>query len=252
MKKQSLIFSLAALTLFSCGGSSTQKQNNADNPATEKTDTVKQTDAVQNVSSTENKTAEKIPFAAEIAKRIGENFYGALEATIGRENDDWKYQEHIAYENMALDCFPLKSGGYFVIQTEIAMCDCEYETYKSYVYSKSELKANNILLPCPKINDFYSNADKFPEAVREELEEKILTKTRYRYDSGALNITFDPYNCNEDNPESVLAEPIKGLELKNGNIVPVILYNWDGEKFVRESESKPLEENLKYFSDQAK
>lgn len=101
MKIQSLIFSLAALTLFSCGGSSTQKQNNADNPATDKTD------AVQNVSTTENKSVEKIPFAAEIAKCIGENFYGALEATIGRENDDWKYQEHIGYENMALDCFPL-------------------------------------------------------------------------------------------------------------------------------------------------
>ncbi|MBQ3658351.1 MAG: hypothetical protein II956_16155 [Bacteroidales bacterium] len=239
MKRQFIIFSLSALTLCACGGgTSTQQQNNTTvDSAANKTATTPQAE----------QPVEKIPFAAEIAKSIGEEFYGALNATLGAKNDDWKYQEHISYEGMRLDCFPLKSGGYFVIKTDMIMDNCEYETYGSYVYSKSEIKPNNVLLPCPKINDYYSNADKFPEAARKELEEKILTKTRYYYDSGALTVTFDPHCCNEDNPEIRLAEPILGLAAKEGQRVPVISYTWDGEKFVRNPENKPLEEDIAYF-----
>ena len=149
--------------------------------------------------------------------------------------------------------FPKKSGGYDIIVVATNAGGDAYEPtyeYSRFAYSNGQLTRADKIINL-SINDFYSNADQFPEAGADGIKDAIENSPCYSdIDETSLSVTFFPWNFEGDDPEEaefVLPAVLSGFENKEGDKFPKIKFVWDGETFVRDPESKPIEEDLKYF-----
>ena len=271
MKNLIIVLSLSAFMLAGC-----MRTN-------QKTDGVGAPDAVK-MDMTENVVdePERIPHVAitalkALAKIEGNSFYLTKESVDNlSEKDEIDGEAHCAYVvsdeeedvefTVAADCFPLSDGGYAVIFTKTSgCCLCYYSQYEGYCYKEGVLTEAKELLPYTTIDDFYSNADSFSD----EVFNLLANSPGYFWfdnEKNQLVAGFDPYNCTES-IRVYLPKPLRGMYLKidekfedyseneqreaigggNFEIFPTIAYHWEGEKFVRDANSKPLEEDLKYF-----
>ena len=154
--------------------------------------------------------------------------------------------------------FPKKSGGYDIIVVATNAGGDAYEPtyeYSRFAYSNGQLTRADKIIDL-SINDFYSNADQFPEAGADGIKDAIENSPRYSdIDETSLSVTFFPWTFEGDDPEEaefVLPVVLSGFDNKEGDKFPKIRFVWDGETFVRDPENKPIEEDLKYFKPTAK
>lgn len=283
MKHQLLILTLLAFFFMGCErtgqkSETTKSNETVDTVANKKTDEFGKVDETN--QSDETVVFEKIPHVAiETLKQLASMEDNPLyltpaefeEAEIHEENDDPEHCWFMIFgeeevNTVSSDCFPLNDGGYAVIVTNSGgCCLCYYDEYNTYYYNNGVLTATEDLLPKVTIDDFYANADQFPEEAYDEL---VDCTRGYYYDDSIkqLVVTLDPYGC-EESIRVFLPKAIRGLYLKidesfedftedqqrealgagNYSIFPQVAFNWDGEKFVRDANNKPLEEDLKYF-----
>ncbi len=170
------------------------------------------------------------------------------------QEEDLSTESHISFELNPegdamsfhnLDCFAMNDGGFFVCFRSYGYMEPVVETfiYKDGVLSKTDLQ--KYMQPLT-INDFYSNADKFPKPAYDCLTSIIESKLKYMVSDGKLNIGMEVWQVGENGYEIPAA--LSGFEEKDPNeLTPEIQLIWNGEKFVRDPENKPVEEDLKYF-----
>ena len=150
-----------------------------------------------------------------------------------------------------LDCFPLKDGSYFVMFTVVETGDYEHYLHHYYTFKDNVLTESDKYLPHPTINDFYTNADKFPKKVSAALTEEINTaEYTYDQDEQKLIIWLNPWMCDETGCE--LPDALKCFDRSGDSedeyyTFPTIEYTWKDGQFVRNPDSKPRTEDLKYF-----
>lgn len=171
--------------------------------------------------------------------------------------EEWGLKEHLTFtaqpddmypEEGYLDCFPIKTGGYFVLYSTMSCGDYEHWTYYPYVYKNGTLSDGKSLMPHPEINDFYSNADKFPKEAAEVLKLAVQNQEySFNNDKGKITLTVSFTAMELDERGGVFPKPLKGFNRKQGLLFPDIQYHWDGEQFARNDNSKPYKENLQYF-----
>ena len=256
MKIKHLPFALAAITLFSCGGGTTQNTGAANDTATVETPqcdvstTTPQKDILTEYAVSilkdhlklEGVESEKItnechPFNNH--PYAGDNFR-FFEHEDGNFSDYWY-----------LYFYHKKSGGYEVIVEITGAGGDAYEpiyNYEKFICQDDKItKAENIV--DMKITDFYSNSDKFPKAAIEAIETAIKEHPDIEIDSNKITASFNPWYLEGDDYEwvEVLPKPLEGFEYKEGDVFPSISYIWNGESFVPDPKNKPLKEDLKYF-----
>ena len=288
MNKKLFTLFIAATMLFGCTNHNSTKETKSNDNAsvtqnTETKDTTKSNDT-ENPNTETDKHKATPHVAIEVVKKLAETEDNPLYLTKDmlenvefiEKNGNEEHCEFYVYGNEDEDegdafivsqCYPLKEGGYAVIFTRTSgCCLCYYDDYSTYYYENGLLTEATDLLPQTTINDFYSNADNFPKKAYDELDGCYK---RYLFDAktNQLLITLDPYICIES-IRVYLPKALRGLYLKidedfedlteseqrdaigegNFELFPKIAFQWDGEKFVRDPDSKPLEEDLKYFN----
>lgn len=157
------------------------------------------------------------------------------------------YHEDDMYpEEGYLDCFPINSGGYFALFRTMSCGDYEHWTYTPYIYKDGRLSDGKSMMPVPGINDYYSNADKFPKDAAEVLS-AAMEVPEYSIESNDDNITlyvsFNPWELDERG--GVLPAPLKGFQRKENMGFPGLSYHWTGNGF--STSDKPYKEDLQYF-----
>ena len=162
---------------------------------------------------------------------------------------NWKHGYYNEYVDAQLDCFPLKDGGYFVMFKVTETGDYEHYFYYNYVFKDNVLTRNDSYLPKPTINDYYSNAAKFPKKIYNALNRELqYPEYFYSQEYNTLTVTFDPWLCDEtgcDLPEDL--QCFQGNDDGDSPSFPTAVYVWKDGKFVFAPDYKPLEENLNYF-----
>ena len=256
MKKHYILTAAVALTLCACGGGNSN-QNNAS-----------QTADTTNVASQENGD-DKTQMIIQIMKELGvdddfdpETINSTTEEaakTLGVNSDYFRCVEEFDnhYKTVYnIFFYPLNSGGTEIIvelKTVGLDDDMYYQItderhYCRQTFENGSLTKHDEVFPLT-INDFYSNADKFPEPSRMALEEAVSKKLKVKFlDNNKIEVTLNPYETEcicEGEYELMLPSTLCGLADKTKNIFPSVTMSWNGEKFVRES--KPFEEDLKYF-----
>ena len=206
-------------------------------------------------------------FACEILKQLCkdpkdyERIADELENGIGEECgvplEEWGVMEHLKFtaipddmypEEGYLDCFPIKTGGYFVMYSTMSCGDYEHWSYFPYIYKDGVLDKADSMLPTPGIKDYYSNSDQFPKEAAKVLS-MSMNNPEYSFynDKGTVNLSVGFTAWELDERGGVLPKPLKGFQRKEDNYFPTIDYHWDGEKFARNADSKPWKEDLQYF-----
>lgn len=149
--------------------------------------------------------------------------------------------------------YPIKTGGYEIIVEITNAGGDAYEPtydYRKFVYSGGALTESKPVLNLT-INDFYSNADKFPKKGADAIKKAIKESPRFNIDDKmTVKASFFPWKLEGDDPEDaafVLPKALKGFENKGGERFPSLTFIWNGEQFVRTPDSKPIEEFLDYF-----
>ena len=274
MKKSFLLIpALAVLILASCGGGNgNQSQNTTDSTSFDDG-----RDAINRVStdrvSTEDNAAPESPETelsetessapessteSSIAYEVTELLVDKKLINITRDDlDNFDKQNleqdpnHIVVSPgdgiMRLHCYPYKSGGYYVAVIWDVVCDCPGEyRYEYFTYKDGNVTKAKSLFPKPTINDFYSNADKFPKDVYNILKQRIAGNTYYYfyYEGNNLTASFDGFEW--DGGYDVPKQFKKYYETKEASFAN-ITYIWDGEKFVRDPQTAPYEEDLALF-----
>ena len=206
-------------------------------------------------------------FACEILKQLCkdpkdyERIADELENGIGEEcgvpREEWGVMEHLKFtaipddmypEEGYLDCFPIKTGGYFVMYSTMSCGDYEHWSYFPYIYKDGVLDKADSMLPTPGIKDYYSNSDQFPQEAAKVLSMSMNNPEYSFYNENGnvkLTVGFEAWELDERG--GVLPKPLKGFQRKEDNYFPTIQYHWDGEKFARDADSKPWKEDLQYF-----
>ena len=206
-------------------------------------------------------------FAYEILKQLCkdpkdyERIADELENGIGEEcgvpREEWGVMEHLKFtaipddmypEEGYLDCFPIKTGGYFVMYSTMSCGDYEHWSYFPYIYKDGVLDKADSMLPTPGIKDYYSNSDQFPQEAVKVLSMSMNNPEYSFYNENGnvkLTVGFEAWELDERG--GVLPKPLKGFQRKEDNYFPTIQYHWDGEKFARDADSKPWKEDLQYF-----
>jgi hypothetical protein len=149
-----------------------------------------------------------------------------------------------------LDCFPLNDGGYFVMFTVVETGDYEHYFHHYYTFKDDVLTETDKHLPHPTINDFYTNANKFPKKVSAALAEEIAAaEYTYEQEEQKLIVWLNPWMCDETGCE--LPDALKCFgpreDADEYYSFPTAEYTWKNGQFVRLPDSKPREEDLKYF-----
>ncbi len=269
--KNSIIPTLLALSLLaaSCGGGSTTTTQNTTTGA-QSADTTATTATTKQVAT--EPTQEL--FACEILKqlfkdpkefeRIADEIENGTEncddehgAPLSRE--DWGEMEHLKFtahpddmypEEGYLDCFPIKTGGYFVLFRTLSCGDYEHWAYVPYIYKNGVLDKADSMLPTPGIKDYYSNSDQFPKEAAKVLSMSMANpEYSFNNEDGNITLTVRFVAWELDERGGVLPKPLKGFQRKEDDYFPTIQYHWDGEKFARNADSKPWKEDLKYFDE---
>lgn len=162
---------------------------------------------------------------------------------------NWQHDPYDEDLDGYLDCFPLKDGGYFVMFTVVETGDYEHYFPHYYTFKDNVLTETDKYLPHPTINDYYSNAAKFPKKIYNALNRELqYPEYFYSQEDKTLTVTFDPWSCDETGCD--LPEDLKCFQ-GNGDgdspSFPTAVYVWKDGKFVFAPDYKPLEENLNYF-----
>ena len=276
--KKILIPALALATLASCGGGTqTQQTGTADTTGAAGTDAG--TDAINRVSTTPDttsKTAEAEPTANavelnELTMKILKEKLHVEGVTVDEISNSSKgVFNNKEYEDECFRFFeipdggfsrywynyffPKKDGGYIVIaEVTNAGGDAYEPTYNYHIYDCKDGKiADAAKILKPTANDYYSNFADFPKAAADAIKKAIDNSTRYNVvNSKTVEVTFFPWSFEGDDPEDaeyVLPKALRGFNSKQGDQFPSITYKWDGEQFVRDPESKPLQEDKKYLN----
>ena len=248
MKIKLLTLSIAAVLLASCGGGNQKKQ------------TAEQ--AADSTSIAVDEVDENVKLHYEMLKAIAKTGeFGFNEEFIGQKYNESDlgncfFENHFdifcggeddeseGYE-YHFDLFDLSNGGWFILTSYSEGCDCMEAFYDQYTYSGGKLTKAS-LLPRPGINDYYSNAKDFPKEAAEIIESAIDNSLTYNYLEGDskdyLTVRFDAMMCDEMG--WYLPKTINGLRKKSSSPFPEITYVWDGEKFIRDSDSKPVKEDI--------
>ena len=262
MKKHLIIPVLAALTLASCGGGNSNQNNNSDTTAVATVETP-QCDVS---TTTANETADTITdtkqcIAYEVLLKYAEKYdYPSKQMVEDQFEGEFK-REQLAQDPefveaspgdgmMRLHCYPYKNGGYYVLVIFDEVCDCPGAyRYEFFDYKDGNLTKAKSLLPKPTINDFYANADKFPKDIFNILKPRATGNVfhYYDYDSHKLTASFEGFEW--DGGYDVPAPLKKYYEAKEASF-PSITYIWDGEKFIRDPECEPYEEDLSLFGEE--
>lgn len=258
MKKHYILTAAIALTLCACGGG-----NNNQNNAAQTADT-------SNVASEPN-SDDKTQLVMEIMKN---NFGIRYEIkpdrimsstdefakTLGVNSEYFRCFEDFDnhYETVySFFFYPVNGGGNDIIieRKEVGLDDEMYNLADNRDYFCKKYNAESTtdikdVIPLT-INDFYSNADKFPEPSRLILEETIKRNLKIKFlDNNKIEVTLNPYETEyvcEDEYKLILPYALSGFYDKKDNVFPSATMTWDNGKFVRQS--KPIEEDLKYFSE---
>ena len=256
MKKQLLISALAAFTLYSCGSGINQNTGNQNADTTAKN--------ADTVTAAPGQNAEPVadepksyPIACEVALKYAEKneLFLSTEnvkeryASYGKEVDEHPEFMEIAPDDgfLRLRCYPMKSGGYYVLLIWDEVCDCPGAyRYEYFNYKDGSLTKAKSLLPKPSITDFYANSDQFPKDIFNILKTRTSECNYCTFDRNGekLAANFEIY---EWDGEYVVPKPLNPYFEKKGDDSPKILYIWDGEKFVRDPENQPYEEDLSLF-----
>ena len=151
MKRHFFIFSLSALTLFSCGGSQKQNQNST----TENTETTKSTEIKDTVKTVEKVATENT--AALVAKLLDNEHTFTFEGNGGK----CKYKGEVESENCetVFYCYPQKNGGYKVYVCKISFYDemgKEYHEFNFFAKTFSDGKLSDSQVE-PEIIEFIKN-----------------------------------------------------------------------------------------------
>ena len=258
--KPTIILALALLAASCGGGSTTQNTTTAGAQSADTTATTATTKQVATEPTQEL-------FAYEILKQLFEDpkdferIADELENGIGEEcgvpREEWGVMEHLRFtaipddmypEEGYLDCFPIKTGGYFVMYSTMSCGDYEHWAYYPYIYKDGVLDKADSMLPTPGIKDYYSNSDQFPKEAANVLSMSMNNPEYSFYNEDGnvtLTVSFEAWELDERG--GVLPKPLKGFQRKEDNYFPTIEYHWDGEKFARNADSKPWKEDLQYF-----
>lgn len=157
------------------------------------------------------------------------------------------YHEDDMYpEEGYLDCFLINSGGYFALFRTMSCGDYEHWTYTPYIYKNGRLYDGKRMMPVPGINDYYSNADKFPKDAADVLSAAMEAPEyclEYCDDIITLYVSFNPWELDERG--GVLPAPLKGFQRKENGGFPGLSYHWTGDGF--SCADKPYKEDLQYF-----
>ena len=118
---------------------------------------------------------------------------------------------------------------------------------KLFSYKDGTITKINNLLPKPGIDDFYANAANFPKDTYNDLKKAIASTVWYSVtEDGKLLAKAEVVKW--DGEDRILAKSLIPLVDNNESwTYPSAYYIWDGEKFVRDPEFKPLEQDLKVF-----
>ena len=259
---KTIILIAATLTLAACGGGTTQNASTGTDGAQTDATTSAQTNVESPAASEQKPEEAPDPFEVNNEKAV----YNILKILTERNPPVWSkerlteidnnYKEsgseyrwnnnYVDFDDIEVNCLYLKKGGYYVM----VLADGYTENPKqlTYFYENGNLKdvPKSEFIPQPTINDLYANADKFPKKAFEILDNEIKNKSSYVYRNGTLSVMFDPGKQSDDGSYTLPAS-LKGLKAKekDGLIFPVAHYEWDGERFVRSADDKPLEEDLK-------
>ena len=256
MKIKHLTIALAAFTLYSCGSGTNQNTGNQNADTTAKNADTVAAAPVQNAEPVADEP-KSYPIACEVALKYAEKneLFLSTEnvkeryASYGKEVDEHPEFMEIAPDDgfLRLRCYPMKSGGYYVLLIWDEVCDCPGAyRYEYFNYKDGSLTKAKSLLPKPSITDFYANSDKFPKDIFNILKTRTSECNYCTFDRNGekLAANFEIY---EWDGEYVVPKPLNPYFEKKGDDSPKILYIWDGEKFVRDPENQPYEEDLSLF-----
>jgi len=259
MKKTlSIIAAFAALTLLaSCGGGTTN--HNAGTSA----DTTAGRDGVHTVSTSDTATAPATsdskptakPIVIEVAEKLAEKDLAGFSMNDLKKLEECKPEHIFNFRpwDMGIDvhCFPYKDDGCAVVVILDLVCDycgmASSKEYKLFSYKDGTITKINNLLPKPGIDDFYANAADFPKDTYNDLKKAIASTVWYSVtEDGKLLAKAEVVKW--DGEDRILAKSLIPLVDNNESwTYPSAYYIWDGEKFVRDPEFKPLEQDLKVF-----
>ena len=243
MKRQLTILSLFALTLFSCGGNTNKTQNSG----TEKEQKV--IEMTEDFSPLDN-----------IAQKITQQLLSQELSKEEMSQIEWKKNSlsklsYAIYDDIAgkidlvgTECFEKKDGGFFVLYVKSYVGEKDIK-YSEYIYSGGKLTPTENVLPRPSVEEFYTNFDQFPPAVKKCLEK--LNKKNPSYQKGwndpnELDVCFDYHGDYTEYPKPLFKYEEYGSEVSP---FPHLEYKWDGEKFTLSPDSKKYTEDLKFFQD---
>ena len=260
MKKPFLIIPAIALALASCGGGNSNQNGGTatDTTATVETPQCDVSTTTDTVTSANAVTDIKQCIAYEVLLKYAEKYDYPSKQMVEDQFDSEYAQAQLAKDPefveaspgdgmMRLHCYPNKNGGYYVVVIFDEVCDCPGAyRYEYFNYKDGNLTKAKSLLPKTTINDFYANADKFPKDVFNILKPRA-TGNVYHYfysDSHKLTASFDGFEW--DGGYDIPAPLKKYYEEKEASF-PSITYIWDGEKFIRDPECEPYEEDLSLF-----
>jgi hypothetical protein len=247
---------IAALILASCGGGTTnQNVGTSDTTGGDGVHTVSTTDTAATQPATSDSKPANKPIVIEVAEKLAEKDLAGF-STNDLEKLE-KYQpEHIFNFrpwDMGIDihCFPYKDNGCAVVVILDLVCDycgmASSKEYKLFSYKDGTITKINNLLPKPGIDDFYANAADFPKDTYNDLKKAIASTIWYSVTDDA-KLLAEAEVVEWDGEDRILAKSLVPLIDNNESWhYPSTCYIWDGEKFVRAPESKPLTQDLKVF-----
>ncbi len=246
---------IAALILASCGGTTNHNVGTSDTTGGDGVHTVSTTDTAATQPATADSKPANKPIVIEVAEKLAEKDLAGFSTNDLEKLEEYQPEHIFNFRpwDMGIDihCFPYKDDGCAVVVILDLVCDycgmASSKEYKLFSYKDGAITKINNLLPKPGIDDFYANAADFPKDTYNDLKKAIASTIWYSVtDDAKLLATAEVVKW--DGEDRILAKSLVPLIDNNESWdFPSTSYIWDGEKFVRDPESKPLTQDLKVF-----